>query len=464
MDIGTEIQWVMAASAVFALGLGGLITFLIMNGRAGELAAQVTFLEPYKHAFEDAQGKLHAQALTFEREKATFGAQLATLTEAKNQMGQSFQALCAQALEQNNRVFLELAQGNFSKLHEKSKSDLTLKEQAVAAMVAPLKETLGLVDQKLGQLEKERQSAYSVLRHQVGELVVGQKELRQETANLVKALRAPHVRGRWGEMQLRRVVEMSGMSAHCDFLEQVTIGREDGEGPVRPDMVVRLPGGKSLVIDAKAPLAGYLDALEAPDDIQRQEHLKTHARHVRTHIMQLASRSYWDRLSATQTPEFVVLFLPGETFFSAALEQDPSLIELGVEKKVILATPATLIALLHAVAYGWRQEALTQNAQEISQLGKELYKRLADVGAHMTKLGQDLDRCVGSYNKTVRSFEARLLPGARRFRELNPVPSEEVPQAPAFVENVAKLPQATELHTKSEQESSQEALHLIKSV
>lgn len=456
--------WIVGLVFLAALGLGSFLAYVALKGKSARLIAQVQYLEPYKAAYEDAKEKLHAQAIAFEREKATLGAQLASLAQAKEQMGQSFQALCAQALEQNNRVFLELAQGNFSKLHEKSKSDLTLKEQAVAALVAPLKETLGLVDQKLGQLEKERQSAYSVLRHQVGELVMGQKELRQETANLVKALRAPHVRGRWGEMQLRRVVEMSGMSAHCDFLEQVSIAKEDDASAVRPDMVVRLPGGKSLVIDAKAPLAAYLDALEAPDDVQRQEHLKTHARHVRTHIMQLASRSYWDRLSATQTPEFVVLFLPGETFFSAALEQDPSLIELGVEKKVILATPATLIALLHAVAYGWRQEALTKNAEEISTLGKELYKRLADVGAHMTKLGQDLDRCVGSYNKTVRSFEARLLPGARRFRELNPVPSEEAPHTPPFVENVAKLPQATELHAKNEQDSSQEPRQLIKSL
>jgi DNA recombination protein RmuC len=368
-----------------------------------------------------------------------------------------------QALEQNNRNFMELAGGTFAKFHERSKGELTLKEQAVAALVAPLKETLGLVDQKLQHLEKERQTAYGVLRHQVGELILSQKELRSETANLVKALRAPHVRGRWGEMQLRRVVEMSGMSAHCDFLEQVSVTSDTGS-TLRPDMIVRLPGEKALVIDAKAPLAAYLEALEAQDEDTRLEHLKTHARHVRSHIMQLASKTYWDQLPTTQTPEFVILFLPGETFFSAALEQDPTLIEMGVEKRVILATPATLIALLHAVGYGWRQETLAQNAQEISTLGKEMYKRLGDVGGHLTKLGQDLDKSVGSYNKAVRSFEARLLPSARRFRDLNAVPGEAPLEAPSFVENVARLPQSSELRTKMQEESSQEGSQLLKSV
>lgn len=427
------------------------------------LSERLDHLEPFKAAFEDARQKHHALALAFEKERATLTAQLAALTAARAEITQTFQNLCTQALEHNNRSFMELAQGTFSKIHERSKGELTLKEQAFSALVAPLKDTLGQVDKKLQQLETERQSAYSVLRHQVGELVMGQKELRSETANLVKALRAPHVRGRWGEMQLRRVVEMSGMSAHCDFLEQVSVAREDG-GLLRPDMIVRLPGDKALVIDAKAPLSAYLEALEATQDSARLEHLKNHARQVRTHIMQLSSRAYWDQLPTTQTPEFVILFLPGETFFSAALEQDPSLIELGVEKKVILATPATLIALLHAVAYGWRQESLTQNAQEISELGKELYKRLGDVGGHLSKLGQDLDRSVGTYNKTVRSFEARLLPSARRFRDLNAVPGEAPLEAPNFVENVARLPQSLELRTKSEEDSSQEPPQLLKSI
>jgi DNA recombination protein RmuC len=253
------------------------------------------------------------------------------------------------------------------------------------------------------------------------------------------------------------------MSAHCDFLEQVSVTSDTGS-TLRPDMIVRLPGEKALVIDAKAPLAAYLEALEAQDEGTRLEHLKTHARHVRSHIMQLASKTYWDQLPTTQTPEFVILFLPGETFFSAALEQDPTLIEMGVEKRVILATPATLIALLHAVGYGWRQETLAQNAQEISILGKEMYKRLGDVGGHLTKLGQDLDKSVGSYNKAVRSFEARLLPSARRFRDLNAVPGEAPLDAPSFVENVARLPQSSELRTNMQEESSQEGLQLLKSM
>jgi DNA recombination protein RmuC len=427
------------------------------------LTERLAYLSSFKEAYESLQAQHHEACLAFEKEKATLTARLEALTAARQEMTKTFQGMCMQALEQNNRNFMELAGGTFAKFHERSKGELTLKEQAVAALVAPLKETLGLVDQKLQHLEKERQTAYGVLRHQVGELILSQKELRSETANLVKALRAPHVRGRWGEMQLRRVVEMSGMSAHCDFLEQVSVTSDTGS-TLRPDMIVRLPGEKALVIDAKAPLAAYLEALEAQDEDTRLEHLKTHARHVRSHIMQLASKTYWDQLPTTQTPEFVILFLPGETFFSAALEQDPTLIEMGVEKRVILATPATLIALLHAVGYGWRQETLAQNAQEISTLGKEMYKRLGDVGGHLTKLGQDLDKSVGSYNKAVRSFEARLLPSARRFRDLNAVPGEAPLEAPSFVENVARLPQSSELRTKMQEESSQEGSQLLKSV
>lgn len=365
------------------------------------------------------------------QERKQFQEKLKIFDEARRELSNAFQALSAQALERNNRSFLELAKTTLEKFQETARGDLQLKERAISELVNPLRESLQNVDQKIGELEKTRQSAYEVLRYQVGDLIQSQKELRSETANLVKALRAPHVRGRWGEMQLRRVVEMSGMSIHCDFLEQAVV--EGDEARLRPDMIVHLPGDKRLIIDAKAPLAAYLDALEAKEDIPRQNFLRDHARQVRAHILSLSARAYWDQFTKSgETPEFVVMFLPGETIFSAALEQDPSLIEVGVERRVILATPATLIALLHAVAYGWRQERLAENAREISQLGRELYKRLADMGGHLAKLGQSLGVSVRAYNSTVASLESRVLPSARRFKELDAAASQhelaELPQ------------------------------------
>jgi DNA recombination protein RmuC len=392
----------------------------------------------------EAQTKLAEFDVLLVQERKQFQEKLKILEEARQELSNAFQALSAQALERNNRSFLDLAKATLEKFHEESKGDLKLREKAISELVNPIKESLHNVDLKIGEMEKIRLSTYEVLRHQVGDLIQSQKELRSETANLVKALRAPHVRGRWGEMQLRRVVEMSGMSIHCDFVEQMT--SEGEETKLRPDMIVRLPGSKQLIIDAKVPLAAYLDALEAKEEPHRQNFLKDHARQVRTHIISLSTRAYWDQFSKKgETPEFVVMFLPGETIFSAALEQDPSLIEMGVEKKVILATPATLIALLHAVAYGWRQERLTENAYEISRLGKELYKRLSDMGGHLTKLGQALSNSVRAYNGTVSSLESRVLPSARRFKELDAGGAQDPIEAISQLDHFPRELQSPEL-------------------
>lgn len=382
--------------------------------------------------------------LSFHLEAQQHSAQekVALLEKAQQQLKDSFDAASAQALERNNKTFLDLAKETLSQFHEKSKGDLKGREQAIEHMIKPIKDSLGQVDQKLHHLEKTRESAYQVLRHQVSDLLVSQKELRLETANLVKALRAPHVRGRWGEIQLKRVVEMSGMSGHCDFLEQHSF--DSDEGKLRPDMVVNLPGGKQLIIDAKAPLAAYLDAIEVTDESSKREHMQRHARQVRKHIIDLSKREYWDNVKEADTPEFVVLFLPGEAFFSAALEHDPSLIEMGVENRVILATPATLIALLHAVAYGWKQESLSQNAREISEAGKELYKRMADMGKHFAKLGADLNSAVGSYNKTVGTLERRVMPTARKFKELETTSQQVEMKEPLEIDHVTRHLQAPE--------------------
>jgi DNA recombination protein RmuC len=377
-------------------------------------------------------------ALTYEKRIAS--ERLTFLDRATSELRDSFQALSSETLQSHAQAFLTMATTTLEKVQAQAAGELARKHDAVAGLVAPLEVSLGQVNARLHDLEAARQQAYGRLTEQVRSLMASQERLQVETGNLAKALRAPTVRGRWGEMQLRRVVEMAGMAPYCDFSEQISI--RSGETRLRPDMVVHMPGGKQVVVDAKTPLQAYLDALDAASDSRRRELMQMHARHVRAHMNRLSAKAYWEQFDAN-APEFAVMFLPGESFFSAALEHDPDLIEMGVAQHVILATPTTLIALLRAVAYGWQQDKLAENAQAISKLGRELYDRLRTLAEHVTQVGKSLDRSVESYNRMVGSLDGRVLVTARRFGELGLDTGKTIPELTPL-ERVSRSPQPPE--------------------
>jgi len=374
--------------------------------------------------------------------RAAAEARTAAVEDVRKQMAGEFAQLSSEALRQNADQFLQLADARLGESRQAAEGDLALRQEAIEHLLAPIAEQLGKYDEGMQQLERERVRSYAALTEQMKQLSTSHDQLQKETRSLVTALRSPQTRGRWGELQLRRVVEMAGMLERCDFSEQVT---SDGDaGRMRPDMVVHLPGGKNVAVDAKVPMQAFLDANEADDESVRRLHLASHGRQMKAHVDALSRKEYWKRVDPS--PEFVVAFIPGDPLLTAALEHEPGLMEYAVANHVLLATPTSLIALLRAVAYGWQQEALTDNARQVQVLGAQLYERISVLGDHMAGVGRSLAGAVAAYNKAVGSLEGRVLVTARRFAEMGVVGAGEGElTGPQPIESAPRPLQASEL-------------------
>jgi DNA recombination protein RmuC len=385
--------------------LGALLTWVFTSRRRRQLESQISELSV---RLKDQDALQRERELAFEA--------------ANSKLTAAFSELANQSLKANSENFLRLAEQNLGTQQERAKRELSEREKAVENLVKPIRDALQQSQKQISELEKSRSEAYGSIRAQLETMQLSQRTLAEETHNLAKALRRPEVRGRWGEITLRRLVELAGMVEHCDFKEQVH--NVEGDKIMRPDMIVSMPDKRELIVDVKTPLDAYLEAVEAKDDAQRNLHLQRHARNLREHIRKLASKGYWDQFA--KSPEFVILFIPGDQFLSAALNEDPDLIEFALSQQIILATPTSFVALLKAVAYGWRQLALAENAEEIRRLAEDLYGRLGTFVTHLNKVGKNLAMSVENYNRAVGSLERKVLPGARKFVELGIRPKKEL--------------------------------------
>ena len=351
---------------------------------------------------------------TLELERSTHDEKIAHISQAREQLSEAFSSLAGKALSHNSSEFLKLAQENLKQFQLTAHNELEKKEKSISDLVSPIREALNKTEKQIREMENDRKQSYGSLKQHLESMAQSQTQLQMETRNLVTALRRPEVRGQWGEMTLKRLAELAGMVEHCDFFEQEYVDTDDGR--LRPDMIIRMPDKREIVVDVKTPLDAYLNAVEATDDKAREEHLKHHTRKVRERIRELSAKSYWNQFE--RAPDFVVLFIPGDQFLSAALERDPAILEDAMSQQIILATPSSLVALLRAIAFGWRQEALAENADRIRDMGEALYERLAGFSSHLLKLGNSLGSSVENFTKVVGSFDSRNLPSERRFKEM----------------------------------------------